>query len=153
MTTEAELKEAQDATTAAQKELADLKEAGEKQATELVRMQEASVLREATTVATEAFGKVEHLPEITQKRLVESLAKSPPVKDGKLDRDAFATSLEEAAKSEIAYLASLTESGKITGMGGGTETDTEANRKSLEESFETILGGDKELAKTAAQGR
>ncbi|MCH7945458.1 MAG: hypothetical protein IIC73_05505 [Armatimonadetes bacterium] len=157
MPTETELKEARDATTTAQKELVDLKESQAKQTTELARLQETEVLREAVTVATEALGKVEHLPEITQKRLVESLSKNPPVlkdgeKSGKLDRDAFATAIEEAAKSEIAYLASLTESGKIAGMGEVGETDSEANLKSLEESFTAIMG-DPELGKAAAKGR
>ena len=157
MPTETELKEARDATTTAQKELVDLKESQAKQTTELARLQETEVLREAVTVATEALGKVEHLPEITQKRLVESLSKNPPVlkdgeKSGKLDRDAFATAIEEAAKSEIAYLASLTESGKTAGMGEVGETDSEANLKSLEESFTAIMG-DPELAKVAAKGR
>ena len=159
--TEAELKEATGRADAAAKELAELKEAGTKRDTELARLQETTVIREATSVATEILGKVEHLPEITQKRLVESLAKTPPtVKDGdkagQLDREAFATTIEEAAKEEIKYLADLTKSGKIAGMGGsgGGEggSDSEAHEASLIESFTAIMG-DPELAKVAAKGR
>ena len=153
MASDAELKEAQGRAETAQKEVADLTEAGEKRDTELARLQESAVMSEATTVAKELLGKVEHLPEITQSRMVESLAKAPPLKDGKLDRDAFATAIDEAAKSEIEYLAKLTESGKISGMGVGGGNDDEANQKSLVESFTTILGGDKGLAETAAKGR
>ena len=152
MTTEAELKEAQTATTAAQKELADLKESGEKQATELARMQETAVLSEAVSVATEALGKVEQLPEAAQKRLVETLSKAPPLTDGKLDRDAFATAIEEAAKAEVAYFADVMQSGKIIGMGGGGP-DSKAHQESLKESFTVILGGDEALAESAAKGR
>lgn len=133
MPTEAELKEAQDATTTAQKEVADLKEAGEKRDTELARLQETAVLSEAVTVATEALAKVENLPEAAQKRLVETLSKAPPLKDGKLDRDAFDAAIEEAAKAEVAYFAELTESGKIKGMGGSGE-GTE-DHETLEESW------------------
>lgn len=141
MPTETELKEAQAATTAAQKEVADLKEAGGKRETELARLQETALLSEATTVATEALGKVENLPEAAQKRLVETLAKTPPVvKDGdragQLDCEAYATAIEEAAKAEVAYFAELTESGKIKGMGGsaaGAEDHT-----ALEESWRHV---------------
>ncbi len=136
MPTDAELKEAQEATTAAKKELTELKEAGEKQTTELARLQEAAVLSEAVTVATEALAKVENLPEAAQTRLVETLSKAPPVTDGKLDRDAFDTNIEEAAKAEVAYFAELTESGKIKGM-GGSEAGAE-DQKMLEESWKHL---------------
>ncbi len=157
--TEAELKEAQDETAVAKKELADLKEAGEKRDADLARMQEATVLREATTVATDILGKVEHLPEITQTRLVESLSKNPPtVKDGEkagqLDREAFATTIEEAAKEEIKYLADLSESGRISGMGGGGgESDSKELDESFAESMTDAFGLSEAGAKIAVAGR
>ena len=155
MADEKELREAQGRAEAAEKELTELKEAQTKQTTELARLQEAGVVREAREVATEMLGKVEHLPEITATRLVESLSKSPPVKDGALDRDAIEKAIEEAAKEEIAYLAKLTESGRITGMGGSTagDGDADARKERLQESFITIMGGNKELAEVAAAGR
>ena len=155
MADEKELREAQGRAEAAEKELTELKETQTKQTTELARLQEAGVVREAREVATEILGKVEHLPEITAKRLVESLSKSPATKDGGLDRDAYEKAIEEAAQSEIDYLAKLTESGRITGMGGSTagDDDTEARRERLQESFITIMGGDKALAEVAAAGR
>lgn len=131
---EQELKEAREALATAEKERDTLKEAQTTQTTELARLQEGEVLREATAIVTEALGKVENLPELTRTRLTEALSKAPPTKEGKLDKDALATSIEEAAKAEVEYLAGLTKSGAITGMGsssGGTEID----QKGLEESW------------------
>ena len=133
MADEKELREAQGRAEAAEKELTELKETQTKQTTELARLQEAGVVREAREVATEALGKVEHLPEITAKRLVEALSKSPATKDGALDRDAYEKAIEEAAQVEIEYIANLTKSGSITDMGESGEG--EADHKSLEESW------------------
>ena len=150
---EKELREAQGRAEAAEKELTELKEAQGKQTTELVRLQEAGVLREARVVVTEILGKVEHLPEITAKRLVESLSKSPPTKDGVLDRDPYEKAIDEAVQDEIAYLAKLTESGSVKGMGGAGGDDDEEREKRLKESFITIMGGDEKLAELAVAGR
>lgn len=131
---EQELKEAREALATAEKERDTLKEAQTTQGTELARLQEGEVLREATAIVTEALGKVENLPELTRARLQEALSKAPPTKDGALDKDALATAIDEAAKAEVEYLSKLTESGAIKGMGGsggGTEGDT----KALEESW------------------
>lgn len=134
MPTEQELKEAQDGRVAAEKERDDLKEAQTTQATELARLQEGEVLRDATAIVTEALGKVENLPELTRTRLTESLSKAPPTKEGKLDKDALATVIDEAVKAEVEYLAGLTKSGRITGM-GSAGTGTEGDQKGLEESW------------------
>jgi hypothetical protein len=60
--------------------------------------------------------------------------------------------LEEAIKAETDYVAILTESGKVKGMGPQGKADTEATRKALEESFQG-MGLSKEAAKIAADGR
>jgi hypothetical protein len=153
MPTEQELKEAVDGRAAAEKERDELKEARTTQATELARLQEGAVLREAREIATEVLGKVEHLPELTRARLVESLSKSPPTKDGALDRDAYEKAIEEAAKAEIDYLAKLTESGSIKGMGSAAGGDDEEKVDAeLEESFRR-LGATESGAKIAVAGR
>jgi len=38
--------------------------------------------------------------------------------DGALDRDAYKAAIEAAVKAEVEYLAQITESGKVKGMGG-----------------------------------
>jgi hypothetical protein len=155
MPTERELKEAQDGRQAAEKERDELKEAQTTQATELARLQEAGLIREAREVATEVLGKVEHLPELTQARLVESVSAKPPVKDGVLDKDAFGKALEEAAKAEIEYLAKLTKSGSIRGLGesgDGVDADAEKMKTQLTEAFQR-LGLSESGAKIAVAGR
>lgn len=131
---EQELKEAVGRAEAAEKERDELKEAQTTQTTELARLQEGEVLREATAIVTEALGKVENLPEMARTRLTESLSKAPPTKDGKLDKDALVAAIEEAAKAEVDYLAGLTKSGSITGM-GAAGAGTEGDQKGLEESW------------------
>lgn len=141
MPTEEELKEAQDGRAAAEKaretaekERDELKEVGGKRETEFARLQEVNIGREAKVFATEVLAKVEHLPELTQARLVESMSAKPPVKDGALDKDTFTKALEEAAKAEIDYLAKLTESGTVKGM-GGSGGGSEGDGKALKESW------------------
>ncbi|MCH7946047.1 MAG: hypothetical protein IIC73_08565, partial [Armatimonadetes bacterium] len=98
-------------------------------------------------------GKVEHLAELTRERLVESLSKTPPTKDGALDRDAYEKAIEEAAKGEIEYLAKLTKSGSITGMGEAAGSgDAEKADEELEEVFRG-LGLSESGAKIAVAGR
>jgi hypothetical protein len=150
---EQELKKALGRAEAAEKERDELKEAQTKQGTELARLQEGAVLREAREIVTEVLAKVEHLPELTQARLEESLSAKPPTKDGALDKDALGTAIEEATKAEIEYLAKLTESGSIKGLGGSVGAgDEEKADKELEESFRR-LGATESGAKIAVAGR
>src|SRR5690606_21715705 len=83
--------------------------------TELARLREATILREAREFVAASLPA--DLPQLTRTRLVESLAKNPPTKDGALDQEAFATQITEAVKAEVDYLASITGSGHIRGMG------------------------------------
>lgn len=108
-----ELEEAQQKLRDAEAEVTRLKEIE----TEAARLKEALLLREAKDLAGEMLAK-EDIPEMTRTRLVESLAKDPPIKDGKLDEEAFKTKITEALRSEIDYLAKVTGSGAIKGMGG-----------------------------------
>lgn len=79
------------------------------------------------------------LPDLTKKRLTESLVKAPVVKDGKLDVDGYKAAIEAAVKAEADYLAKVTESGKIVGMGAGEPAPVK-----LQESWERFY---------AAQGK
>lgn len=122
---EQELQEARDKLLEAERER-------DAQRAENARLREAGILREARDVATEALAKVESLPEITRARLLEQVSRDPSahVKDGALDRPAFETAIAEAVKAEAAYLAKLTGSGDITGMGGGGGGSGEAVKES-----------------------
>lgn len=126
------------------------------------RMAEAQMIRDARDVATIALAKVD-LPDVTRARVIESLAKNPPVKDGALDKEALKVAAKEAADKEIAYLAEAAGygSGRIVGMGGGSPWEDagagddksvlEAQAR-LEGAFGTI-GLSETAAKAAATGR
>ena len=101
--------------------------------TEIARFKEAAVLAKAADVVSEALAK-QDIPEMTKARLVESIAKNPPIKDGELDEDAFKAAIEEAVKAEMAYLTELAGAGAIRGM-GGTPADSEADKDALKESW------------------
>lgn len=126
-------------------------------ATSNARLAEALALRDAKDMVKEALAATT-LPEVTKSRLVESLAKNPPMKDGGLDREAFATSIKEAVKAEIQYLEKLTGKGQIRGLGESANDDDEGEddttnvEESLQESF-TALGLSETGAKIAAKGR
>lgn len=125
---------------------------------ELARLKEAAVLGEARTFVAEALAKRD-MPEITRTRLVGTLAKAPVLKDGALDKDAFGRVIEEAAKVELAYLATVSGSGKVTGM-GGTAGASDDGHKALTESFVNLYRAQgktpeeaAKLAESAAAGR
>jgi hypothetical protein len=126
----------------------------EAQALRIARLEEALVLRDAEAFVAAGLRSVD-LPDMTRARIAEALGKNPPAKDGTLDRDALATRLDEAVKSETAYLVEVAGYGRVSGMGYSqpVETDDPAKlHESLTSSFEG-LGLSKEAAALAARGR
>ena len=125
--------------------------------TEAARLREGNLLRESQGVVIETLKDIE-MPELTRARLTETLAASPPIIDGALDKAAFETRIKEAAKVEIDYLASIVGSGKVKGLGDSGPADT--SDEDLTESFKEHYGrqgftaeqADK-LAAIAAAGR
>lgn len=118
-----ELKEAREALAAAQKKTSDA-------LAEAARLREGAILREARDVVATALAKVENLPDITRDRLLEAIAKNPPIADGKLDAGTLETQVSEAVRAEVEYLAKVTGSGRITGMGGAGSTSDAAVKES-----------------------
>ncbi|MTI82591.1 MAG: GNAT family N-acetyltransferase [Firmicutes bacterium] len=131
-------------------ELKELREAKTKLEEDNKRLQESLILRESRDFV---LGELmdSKLPDITKQRLVESLANSPA-----LDKDEFKKKIKEAVDAEIDYLAKVTGSGEIRGMGeggnGGGEVNMEEAQKTLESSF-SRLGLSESAAKNAARGR
>lgn len=113
---ETKLREAEAARDAALAEAQAAKERAEALEAENARLKEADVLREARAFVAEALPA--DLPELTRKRLLETLAAKPVLADGALDRDAYKAAIEAAVRAEVEYLAQITESGKVKGMGG-----------------------------------
>lgn len=149
--TEAEQKKLQDDNAA-------LKEAAQKNSEILEenrRLKESQILVEARSFVSENLPS--DLPEMTRNRLIESLSKAPTIKDGALDKDAFKTKISEAVKAEAEYLAAITGSGKIKGMGTTVQESTanqdiEQAQSKLTESMSRIMGSTK-LGEIAAKGR
>jgi hypothetical protein len=120
-----------------------LKEAEEKQKTSdaalkeandaLQKANEAILLKQAAEFVEKKLP--EELPDLTKKRLVEKLSKSPVLtEDKKLDEVKFGELIEAAIKEEKEYLSTVFGSGKITGMG---ESTIEEDKINLEESFKS----------------
>ena len=101
---------------------------------ELDRLREAQVIQEAGKIVIKALEK-STLPEITKTRLIETVPRLARMKDGKLDEAAFTAAVTEAIKTETDYVAKLTESGKVKGMGGGNGGSGNGGASKLKESF------------------
>lgn len=141
----------------------ELREAQSQLAAERARAERAEgllLLREARDKVTVALAAAK-LPDFVRTRLAESIAANPPVKDGKLDDAALTAKIEEAVKEETAYIAKLTGSGHVRGMGdsleslsesGRTERSDEEGEKLMESAFQS-MGWDEKQAKIAAAGR
>jgi hypothetical protein len=147
-------KELQDANAALQRQLDEANAAN-------ARAREALILREAKDHVNAALVNID-LPAITRVRLVESLAKIAPVKDGALDKDTYNAQIAEAVKAEVKYLSEAVGLGRIRGMGGssaqegaddngGIQADEETE-KTLVNAFKT-MGLSESTAKVAAAGR
>lgn len=144
-----DLQRLQEANAALQRQLDEAKSLA-------ARSQEALMLREAREVIQVTLGKTD-LPAITRTRLAESMARDVPVKEGGLDKAALESQIAEAVKAEVKYLAEAAGLGRIRGMGGSDDADTEADEgegseSDLVEAFQA-LGLSENGAKIAAAGR
>lgn len=102
----------------AQKQIDTLTEEKEGLVEKNKKLAEALALRDARDKITEAVNdKKLNLPDVTKERLVESLTKSAPMKDGELDEAALMAAVSEAVKAEQEYLKGLASKKGITGMG------------------------------------
>ncbi len=123
-----------------EKKLKETETALEEAKAENARLKEALLLVEAKTFVEERV-KDAKIPDLTKARIVESLGKSPVVKDGKLDEAAYTAAIEAAVKTEAEYLAKL-GAGKVSGMGAGapTEMTLEEAEKAFAERIKTFGG-------------
>lgn len=137
-------------------ELKALQEAKEAVEAENARLKEILLLREAQDVVRDALAKVE-MPDLTRARLADGLAKNPPVAEGKLDTEELLARIQEAAKTELEYLAKVGGAGKVRGMGSGGGGNGPTD---LKESFKNLYARQgksaeeaEKLATLAAAGR
>jgi hypothetical protein len=120
------------------------------------RLQEALLLREAGDYVADAL-KSSQLPELTRTRLQKALTVNPPLKEGALDKEAYAARIAEAVTEEATYLQSIGAmgTGTIAGMGGTTtpaKADTADQSARMVEAFKNMGMSDAE-AQIAATGR
>lgn len=122
--------------------------------TRIARLEEALILRDARDFLRAELAHVE-LPDMTRRRIAESLAANPPAKDGALDRVALKLMLDDAVKSETTYLVEVAGYGRVAGMGAPSDpaaSDPAKVEASLTEAF-ADLGLSKDAAILAARGR
>lgn len=140
---------------AAEKERDDLRDENVKLKEENARLSENLLLIDATAFVTAEI-KETQIPDLTRQRLIETMGKNPPVKEGKLDEEAFKETIKQKLAEEVEYLSKVTKSGEIRGMGDSASQ----HAGTLKESFKTHYldeGKSEEdaerLATFAAEGR
>jgi len=91
---------------------------------EAARLREALGIRDARDYVMRKLASIT-MPQVTRARLAESLPAQAPIKDGVLDDAAFGPLIEAAAKAEVEYIARISGSGQVRGMGGAALVDDE----------------------------
>ncbi|MFA4972441.1 MAG: hypothetical protein WC683_07490 [bacterium] len=143
-------KEYREATAALEKQLKESNDANAELKKQLDRLNEAQLLLEAKSFVAAQL-KDAKVPEITKARLLEQLAKTPALKEGKLDEAAYKAAIAGAVKAEADYLAKVTESGTIKGMGSGGGTPAGTSLKDVMEKQFLEAGHSAEKAKRMAE--
>jgi len=116
-----------------EQEAKELMDENEALKAELAKVNEAALMAEAREFVANAMPK--DLPELTQARLRDMLNTKPVIAEGKLDVEAYRGVIEAAIKAEREYLAAVSESGRIVGMGGKPPVDGGVQ---LKESFKKM---------------
>jgi hypothetical protein len=135
----------QEADTMTAEEAKKLIEAGIAEAVKPFR--ERAVKSDAREEATRLLESVT-LPDKAKSRIIERACSALPLKDGELNLDEFRKLLVAEAKSEGEYLASITGSGRIVGM--GPTVVTEADEKTARKAEKRAL---KEAKRLKSEGR
>lgn len=114
------------------------------------RLTEAQALSGAKAFVIERLAKIT-MPAVTRQRLTESLPNLATLKDGVLDVEAFGKTIDEAAKAEMTYLASVNPGG-VRGVGPTAPVTETVKTEDLVAGF-VSLGMSEAAAKLAVQGR
>ena len=131
-----------------------LREAYDAMSAENARLREADILRQVERVVSAALAASDDLLPMTRDRLYKEAIKSPPIADGKLDEAKLTERTGDLIRNELAYLAGVSGSGRITGMGGSAPKElTEADMTSELASIFGATGLSESGARIAAQGR
>jgi len=121
---------------------------------ENAQLREALALRDAKDMVRQSLHGLD-IPEVTRARLIESLPKSAPLKDGALDEEAFKSMIEKSIKAEVEYLTKAAGLGKIRGLGESSNEDEELDEAKVQAELEgafAAIGLSEAGAKIAAKG-
>ena len=109
--------------------------------TKMTEAEKERAKADAQAIIKEAVDKAE-LPDAAKERLIERF-KDAESADG----------IDEAIKSEVDYIAKLSEAGKVKGF-GGTKPNPEKDKEALKESFKNLHPEwDEATLETAVTGR
>jgi len=145
---EAELKAAQEAQTAAEARATEAEARAQ-------RAETAAAVLAASRVAADLLRTVD-LPDAAKEAIVARATANPPIKDGALDADALKVALTAEAGREAEYIAKLTGKGEVRNMGsGGSAAGTTTAPQTTEALTGALqrLGMSESAAKVAAAGR
>jgi hypothetical protein len=131
-----------------EKELAEARTKLQEAETRARRAEERLILRETADAVRALLEKAKIAP-LTKQRIVETVSANPPLKDGKLDTAALETAVADAVKTEVKYLAEVTGSGKVKGLGAQPDAQEGDFTARLVESF-VAMGHDEKTAKVMA---
>ena len=135
----------------AQKQIQALEEAKASTDAELARLRESNILRDARDQVREALsGSALH--EMTQTRLSTELIAKAPIKEGALDREAFAETITAAIDAATQEAAAYMGSGQIRGMGVTAQVSDEDVSKALEAEFVAAGFSESAAAQMVARG-
>jgi hypothetical protein len=141
----------EEAAVADPKELEEARRQNAEKDQEIARLRGGELLREAHDFIGLALGKTD-LPDFVRARVIGALETNPPAKDGKLDKEALATRINEVVKTERDYIAKVTGKGEIRGAGDPPVTEATDFTKDLKEAF-MGMGHDEKTAAAMAAGR
>jgi hypothetical protein len=120
-----------------------------KESVRVVAEENKSLKAELATERTKAATKCKigellresKLPEVSQRRLATLLEARDFTKEGAVDETTLKEAVDAAIAEEREYLSKLTESGRITGMGGGGESANPIDRaKSIQDKLDKMFG-------------
>jgi len=135
-----ELQEAQGRITALEAEraerdtkIAELTEANRTLTEQVASMQADKVLTDGRTVIETALAEAK-LPELTVKRIGESLKADLPIAEGKLDEAALSSNIQTAVEEARAEIAAVSGTG-VSDMGTATGPVDESGKSALKAQF------------------
>jgi hypothetical protein len=124
-------------------EMQELRETVKKQDATIMKLREKDMIREASGVVKNLVANAK-VPDVTKARLNKTCVITPLTESGELDVAKLTESVNlEIAEAEKEYSA-IVGSGKITGMGGGSDNQPETIKESVKKEMSNLFGHQEE---------